>query len=42
MIDNMGLSDKYKAKLKDYHSNEKKAMTAVMVDYLEKDYPDEM
>ena len=38
----MGLSDKYKAKLKDYHSNEKKAMTAVMVKKQKKDYPDEM
>ena len=42
MINDLELTEKFKNKLKEYGSNEKKATTAVMVDHLEATYPDEL
>jgi ubiquitin-like protein Nedd8 len=41
IIVNLQLDGKFQAKREDYNGNQKKAMTAVMVDYMETTYPNE-
>ena len=42
MLRNLNLTEPFKLKLKEFGNNQKKAMTAVMIDYLEKGFANQM
>lgn len=41
MVENLNLIALFRTYLKTYNENRRKAMTAVMIGYLEKEYPEE-
>jgi hypothetical protein len=41
ILNDLDLTDRFNLKLKEYGENQKKAMTAVMIHYLETEYPNE-
>lgn len=41
MVENLNLIALFRAYLKTYNENRRKAMTAAMIGYLEKEYPEE-
>lgn len=42
MLENLELREEFDNKLKEYGDNKTKAMTAIVVDYLEEEYSNEM